>query len=264
VAVTQVQTAPTPVNGSIALSGCSIAPGASLDVTFYAKDPYEIGSEFDWPATVCSGAGCSSPIGASPSWSTAEYIKIAVDARLSIVFWNGTAVVGATPSLPNPGPGGSGAGGSHPTTTCASCTIAALGTTPAINLGAFNGTVAFNDLVDASVISDAVGPDSWSLYVSIDANPLNAAAQNEFSMKIDTTVMNPLSGYTIPGTVAAYFQPPATGSGTFPTASSGTLIGSYNGNAHRSPIDSIHSFQVNNAGATGTQGVTVMWTLIPN
>lgn len=265
VTVTQVQTSPSPANGSIALSGCSLAPGASLDVTFDAKAPYDIGSEFDWPATVCSGSGCSSPVNASPAWTTAEYVKIVVDARLSIIYYSGSSpVVGAAPSLPNPGPGGSGPGGSTPTTSCPFCTIVATGSAPQISLGSFTGTATFADLVDAAVISDAVGPDSWSLYVSVDANPLNGASVKEVSMKIDTAVMNALTGLTIPSGVTSFFQPPATGSGVYPTAASGTLIGTYNGNAHRTAIDSIHTFQINDTGATGSQSVTIMWTVIPN
>ena len=261
--VTQVN-AGTPANGSIVLSGCSVAPGASLDVTFNAKAPYQIGSEFDWSATVCAvHASCSTlSVNATPQWSTAEYVKIVVDAHLSIIFSNGNPVVGNAPSLPNPGPGGSGAGGSTPTTTCPACTISSLGATPVIDLGAFNGTATFNDLIDAAVTSDVVGPDAWNLYVSIDANPLNGASAKEFSMKLDSAVMVPLSGFAVPAAVTTYFQPPATGSGVYPTAGTGTLLGTYNGSAHRLPVDSIHSFQINNTGASAGQSVTLMWTLI--
>ncbi len=263
VSVTQVQSA-TPTNGQIALSGCSVAPGASLDVTFNAKAPYEIGSEFDWKTTVCNGGGCSSPVTASPSYGTAEYVKIVVDGHLSVIFSNGAPVVGAAPSLPNPGPGGSGPGGSTPTTSCAGCSIVSLGATPVLSLGGIGGTTAFGDVVDASITSDAVGPDSWSLYVSIDANPLNGSGTKEFSMKIDSSVMVPLSGYTVPAAVTSLFQPNATGSGVYPTTASGTMLGTYNGSAHRLPIDSIHSFSVNNTGGTGTNSVTLMWTLVAN
>jgi hypothetical protein len=48
----------------------------------------------------------------------------------------------------------------------------------------------------------------------------------------------------------------------YPTSSTGTLLGTFNGSAHRLPIDSIHSFQINNLGASGAQAVTLMWTLI--
>lgn len=264
VAVTQATGGAAPANGQIALSGCSLAPGAALNVSFDAKAPYEIGSEFDWQATVCNGGGCSSPVGASPAWGTAEYVKIVVDARLSVIFSNGTPVVGAVPSLPNPGPGGSGPGGSTPTTSCASCSIVSVGSTPVLDLGGFGATSTFNDLVDASITSDAVGPDSWSLYVSIDANPLNGAGAKEFSMKVDTGAMVPLSGYTVPGAVTSFFQPNATGSGTYPTASTGTMLGTFNGSAHRLPIDSIDSFSINNTGATAQHAVTIMWTLVAN
>lgn len=265
VTVTQVQLSPAK-NGAITLSGCSIAPGASLDVVFDAKAPYQIGSEFDWPATVCANhATCATQsVQASPTWPTAEFLKIVVDARLSIIFSNGPPVVGNAPSLPNPGPGGSGPGGSTPATTCAACSIVSLGATPIISLGSFNGTATFNDLIDAAVTSDVVGPDAWNLYVSIDANPLNGSSGKELSMKIDTGVMVPLSGYTVPAAATAFFQPNATGAGVYPTALTGTLLGTYNGSAHRSPIDSIHSFQINNLGASGTQAVTLMWTLIPS
>ena len=83
-------------------------------------------------------------------------------------------------------------------------------------------------------------------------------------MKIDSAVMIPLSGLTVPAAVTSYFRPPATGSGVYPTSSTGTLLGTYNGNAHRLPIDSIHSFQINNTAASGPQTVTLMWTLIPS
>ncbi|HEY0382031.1 MAG TPA: hypothetical protein VGC72_07510 [Candidatus Elarobacter sp.] len=266
VAVTAVTTGATPANGSIALSGCSIAPGASLDVKFNAKEPYQIGSEFDWPATVCANpAQCATlSVGATPAWPTAEYIKIVVDARLSIVFSNGTPIVGSAPALPNPGPGGSGPGGSTPTTVCPGCTISSLGATPVLDLAAFAGVAQFSDVIDAAVTSDVVGPDAWSLYVSIDANPLNGSAAKEFSMKIDSSVMVPLTGLTVPAAVTSFFQPNATGSGVYPTASSGTLLSTYNGSAHRTPIDTIHSFKIDNTGAVGTQAVTVMWTLIPS
>jgi hypothetical protein len=266
VAVTPVTTGATPANGSIVLSGCSIAPGASVDVKFNAKEPYQIGSEFDWPATVCANpAQCATlSVGATPAWPTAEYIKIVVDARLSIVFSNGTPIVGSAPALPNPGPGGSGPGGSTPTTSCPGCTISSLGTTPVLDLAAFSGIAQFNDVIDAAVTSDVVGPDAWNLYVSIDANPLNGSAAKEFSMKIDSAVMVPLTGMTVPAAVTSFFQPNATGSGVYPTASSGTLLSTYNGNAHRLPIDTIHSFKIDNTGAAGSQAVTVMWTLIPS
>jgi hypothetical protein len=267
VAVTQVTLGGTPANGSIVLSGCTIAPGASVDVKFNAKAPYQIGSEFDWPATVCANhAQCATlSVAAAPVWPTAEFVKLVVDARLSIVFSNGTPIVGTAPSLSNPGPGGSGPGGSTPNTSCPACSIVSLGATPVIDLGGFSGTRTFTDVIDAAVTSDVVGPDAWSLYVSIDANPLNGSAAKEFSMKIDNGVMVPLSGYTVPAAVtSAFFQPPATGSGVYPTASTGTLLGTYNGSAHRAPIDSIHSFQINNTGAAGTQTVTLMWTLIPS
>ncbi|MDB5039963.1 MAG: hypothetical protein JWN27_689 [Candidatus Eremiobacteraeota bacterium] len=264
VVVTQVTTGTTPANGSIVLSGCSLAPGASLDVTFDAKAPYQIGSEFDWLATVCAvHASCATlSVGATPQWSTAEYVKIVVDARLSIIFSNGAPLVGAAPALPNPGPGGSGAGGSTPTTSCPACSITSLGATPVIDVGSFNGTATLNDLIDASVTSDVSGPNAWSLYISIDANPLNGASAKEFSMKLDSGAMIPLSGLTIPAAVTSFFQPPATGAGVYPTAASGTLLGTYTGSAHRLPIDTIHSFQINNTGATGAQAVTLMWTLI--
>jgi hypothetical protein len=266
VTLTQVTLGATPANGSIVLSGCNVAPGASLDVKFNAKEPYQIGMEFDWPATVCANhAQCATlSVGATPAWPTAEYVKIVVDARLSIVFSNGAPVVGTAPKLPNPGPGGSGPGGSTPNTVCAACTIASLGATPVLDLGAFNGTFQMLDVIDAAVTSDAVGPDSWSLYASIDANPLNASAAKEFSMKLDSSVMVPLTGLTVPAAVTSYFQPNATGSGVYPTASTGTLLSTYNGTAHRLPVDNIHSFQINNTGAAGTQAVTVMWSLIPN
>jgi len=265
VAVTQVNTG-TPADGSIVLSGCSIAPGAALDVTFDAKAPYQIGSEFDWPATVCAvHASCSTlSVGAAPQWSTAEFVKIVVDARLSVIFSNGPPIVGATPSLPNPGPGGSGAGGSTPNTTCPACSIVSLGATPVIDVGAFNGSATFNDLIDAAVTSDVSGPNAWNLYVSIDANPLNGSSAKEFSMKLDSGAMIPLSGLTVPAAVTSFFQPPATGSGVYPTSASGTLLGTYTGSAHRLPIDTIHSFQINNTGAAGPQAVTLMWTLIPS
>ena len=265
VAVTQVTLGATPANGSIVLSGCSVAPGASLDVKFNAKEPYQIGSEFDWPATVCANhPQCATlSVGATPLWPTAEYVKVVVDARLSIVFSNGTPVVGTAPALPNPGPGGSGPGGSTPNTVCPACSIASLGATPVIDLGAFIGTAQFTDLIDAAVTSDVVGPDAWSLYVSIDANPLNGSNAKELSVKVDSAVMVPLTGMTVPAAVTSFFQPNATGSGVYPTASSGTLLSTYNGSAHRTPIDNIHSFQINNTGAAGAQAVTLMWTLIP-
>ncbi|HEY4441283.1 MAG TPA: hypothetical protein VGN14_12565, partial [Candidatus Elarobacter sp.] len=247
VVVTQVNSG-TQTNGSIVLSGCSVAPGSSVDVLFTAKAPYQIGMEFDWPATVCAvHASCSTlSVNATPQWSTAEYVKIVVDSRLSIIFSNGTPIVGNAPSLPNPGPGGNGPGGSTPTTVCPSCAISSLGATPVIDLAAFNGTATFSDLIDAAVTSDVVGPDAWSLYVSIDANPLNGSSAKEFSMKIDSAVMVPLTGLTVPGAVTSFFQPPATGTGVYPTSSTGTLLGTFNGSAHRLPIDSIHSFQINN------------------
>jgi hypothetical protein len=264
VAVTQVTLGGSPANGSIVLTGCSLAPGGTLHVLFDAKAPYEIGNEFDWPATVCAiHAQCATlSVGAAPAWSTAEFVKLVVDARLSIIFSNGAPVVGTAPQLPNPGPGGGGPGGSTPTTVCPACGIASLGATPVIDVGSFNGTVTLKDVIDAAVTSDVVGPDAWNLYVSIDANPLNGAATKEFSMKIDTPAMIPLAGYTVPAAVSALFQPNATGSGVFPTAATGTLLGTYNGSAHRLPIDSIHSFQINNTGAAGPQAVTLMWTLI--
>ena len=159
VVVTQVTTGSTPANGSIVLAGCSIAPGASVDVLFDAEAPYQIGNEFDWPATVCAvHASCASlSVNATPQWTTAEYVKIIVDARLSIIFSNGTPVVGAPVSLPNPGPGGSGPGGSTPSTSCGACSIASLGATPVIDLGAFNGTATFNDMIDAAVIPTPSG-----------------------------------------------------------------------------------------------------------
>ena len=148
---------------------------------FNAKEPYQIGSEFDWRATVCANhAQCATlSVGATPLWPTAEYVKVVVDARLSIVFSNGTPIVGAAPMLPNPGPGGSGPGGSTPNTVCPACTISSLGATPVIDLGAFVGNAQFTDLIDAAVTSDVVGPDAWSLYVSIDANPLNGSNAKE-------------------------------------------------------------------------------------
>ena len=75
--------------------------------------------------------------------------------------------------------------------------------------------------------------------------------------------MVPLTGMTVPAAVTSFFQPNATGSGVYPTSSTGTLLSTYNGNAHRAPIDNIHSFQINNTGAAGGQAVTLMWTLIP-
>jgi hypothetical protein len=239
---------PPTAAGYIKLSGCSIAPGGTATVTFYAIAPYLLNSTFLFPATVTSASGGAN---AAPTYVGANSVQVVINGGLtirippSIGFVNGGNRVTAA--------SGSGA---NPSTICTSCQVLA-GTPNIIDFGVgITGTFTTTDIVDASVSSDANASNSWALYMSTSTNPLGGTSAAELYTAVDSANSTTAAGY-VPVTTS--FTAVSTGTG-----SSGTPIANYSGNARHAPSDSVLNYQVQAAGSSAGHNVTITFTLVFN
>ena len=239
------------VNGTITLTGCNLVTGDVLDIYFNAHAPYDVGSYFDWPAQVTSTGAGGATITAQPPYPAADSLQIALDAQMNII----TPPSGTNTVLTNPGPGGS-----TPVTSCLNCVVDTTQSPPLITLGNFVGTFTATDLVNASVTSDAASPDGWTLYASTNNNPLNGGGTQQLQTEGDAGHSTVVGGFTVGQTAFATLPVIAS-----PTAGNpGLQISSFNGAAHRQPIDTIMSYYVNSTGSSSPQSAVITYTLVLN
>ena len=168
-------TNPSPANGTntgtiaIACSTHPLAAGDTLDVTFTALAPLKINSSYLWSTTI------NGSIATTPNWFSDNSILIALSASVGVTVNNVTCTIKG------------GSGNSTPTITPATYTM---------NFGIVNsGTYTFcPDVMTATVVTDSNAPSTWSLYVSVDANPAATGATlssggtttNELNIQTDT------------------------------------------------------------------------------
>jgi hypothetical protein len=229
-------------NGKIDLSGCSILPGGTATITFTAKAPYLIASEFVFGATI---NGTS--INATSSYTASNVVLVVINGTLTIL----------TPGSGYTAPTSSGnvltaaaGSGASPATSCVFCAVV-IGSPSFVVFGAFSGTFVATDIVDASVWSDANSPNSWVLYASTSVNP-----SNMLSGDVDSTGSHSssASGFTIDTSTMTLL----------PTSSPGLQLSTYGGTPRHNPLDSVMNFQVATGGITTPEQVTLTYTLVFN
>ncbi|HEX3468522.1 MAG TPA: hypothetical protein VHT05_10620 [Candidatus Elarobacter sp.] len=243
-------------SGLLTLSGCNLLVGQVLDIFFYAKNPYDVGSTFRFDASVATG-GTTPPdprVAGNPNtlakWSLSNTVKIIDDARLEIQIptgaWPSSTYTPALNGLSTP----TGIG-------CPSCTFSSVGLVPLINLNNITGTVTVNDTLAASVYSDETA--GWNLSVSADQNP-GTSSGNLTTWVDQTNSSHPGAG--------TYTVNVASGPGTaVPT--SGTLsLSSFSGAVQKRPVDNIMGYTVTvnplSVNNNTTTTVTLTYTLIAN
>ncbi|TAM75267.1 hypothetical protein EPN44_09430 [bacterium] len=238
-------------NGVINLTGCNIASGQSINLYFNAETPYDLGSYFDWPTRVTSTGAGGGTVNATPPYAGAGSLQVVFDAQMNII----TPPSGTGTVLPKPGPGGS-----MPATNCLGCVVDTTQSPTLITLGSFTGTFTATDLVNASISSDAVSPDSWTLYASANNNPLNGSSKPELQVAGDAATSSSASGFSIAQAAFAALPVIASPSGSNP----GLAISTYNGQAYHKPVDTIMSFLVDSTGSTSPGSTIVTFTLVLN
>lgn len=226
-------------NGSITLSGCNIPTNGVITITMVMKTPYLIGSDFLFSTNV-TGSGT---VAAQPAYSSSNAMLIVINGYLSIL---------------TPGNGSVGAGnlltaatnsGATPSTSCTGCSIT-TGTPTTVDFGAFSGTFTTSDIVDASVLSDANSPNSWTLYISTSANP-----SNMLYTEVDSTRSTSATGLAYSNNSSYVLVP---------TTSPGLKLTTYTGTGRHYPSDTIQNFQVVTGGNTAAQTATITYTLVFN
>lgn len=160
-------------NGQIAIGGssCALTPGGTMNVTFDAKEPYEINDSYRFSASANDGA-----VVASETWTSATEMEILLSANLSVI-------VDPTPDAN---------AGSNPTPNCASCTFG----TGLIDFGSVTnpGSVLATDVEEVDVTTDAASPVGWQLYVSASTNPANTGGSYSNVLLSDVDSANSISG----------------------------------------------------------------------
>ena len=236
--------------GLLRLAGCTLPVGGTLDVFFYARSPYDVGSTFTFPANVANG---SVPVAPTPSnmntttWPNnplSDTVKIITNARLVINVPNGGGVL--TPLY---------GGGPAPVTTCGGCTYTAG--TNLINLNNISGTFDATDVLAASVYTD--DSSGWNLSLVADVNPAPATKLGNVSATIDTLHSSSRAGFT--ATASSLTVIPVS-----PAAP--MALSNYSGAISHQPLDNIMSFRVTldplNVPNGSTTTVTLTYTLIAN
>ena len=243
--------------GIITLHGCNIAVGQTLSVFFYALSPYDIGSTFDWPASVADNGTPPSPATAAntlAAYSLSNTVRVIDNATLQIQVPTGVSPTFTyTPALFGPG--------DAPTITCPNCTFTA-GTTPIINLNNITGTFDAADSLAASVYSDDT--NGWALYVSANINPqVSTAGGPALSTWLDPTG----SSHPGSGTLTTFAGANASPGTAVPTASN-LELSTFTGAALHTPVDNIMSYQLTVGtsvlSAVQTNTITLTYTLIAN
>jgi hypothetical protein len=243
--------------GIITLHGCNVAVGQTLSVFFYALSPYDIGSTFDWPATVADNGTPPNPA-TSPNtlaaYSLSNTVRVIDNATLQIQVPTGVSPTFTyTPALFGPG--------DAPTVSCPNCTFTA-GTTPIINLNNITGTFDAADSLAASVYSDST--NGWALYVSANINPqVSTAGGPALSTWLDPTG----SSHPGSGTFTTFAGANASPGTAVPTASN-LELSTYTGAALHTPVDNIMSYQLTVGtsvlSAVQANTITLTYTLIAN
>ena len=226
--------------------------GKIADLAFTMQAPYDVGSDYQFDATLNGGA-----VTATPAYTASNWLQVVVDARLTMFIPN------AALQISRPG----NAGGAATATCPATCVFTpAAGVTPAqIDLGSFSGTFLGNNLMNASVISDAP-PTGWSLFVSVDNNPNNISTSTPLlSTRVNTANSSAAAGYSIVAP-AAFTAIPVIASPS--VANPGLAISKYTGAVRRGPneaVDTLMDFQITGTGDLNTQRtVLTTYTLFPN
>lgn len=227
----------TGTNGFITIGGssCSLAPNASIVVSFAAKAPYMINSTFAFPTVV------NTNIPASETWFGDTDVLIVLNASISI-----------TVNPPNPGPGGS-----MPVVTCSTCAFTAGN----VNFGNFlnNTTNSFGDVVDVSVYTDAATPVGWKLYVSTNTNPARSPSTptNELLTAVDSARSTTGAGLNFDTT--SYTVLPVSSPGQLMVDTGSGAI------ARRLPYDVLQNYQLSIGSETLAPNTsTVTYTFISN
>ena len=248
----------TSAAGVINLTGCTgFAVGKKIDVFIDMKAPYAIGSEFPFTAKLNP---TTTPIAATPTYAASNFLKIILDARLTIMVPTGGGAV--------PTPGGPGA------TATTSCTGTACswngtpGTPPSVPIVDFGtlaaGTFTFSNLINASVITDGSGSDGWQLYVSSDNNPVASGITLNTETGSSTTGQ---AGFTTNLSTSAYSSVPYV-PGASPNPASALLMSTFAAapSIRRAPIDNLSNFQLSfpSTVPSGLKTVTVTYTLVVN
>lgn len=244
--------------GIITLHGCNIAVGQSLSVFFYALSPYDIGSTFDWPASVADNATPANPntnANTLAAYSLSNTVRVIDEAALQIQIPTGTSPTFTyNPALFGPS--------DAPTISCPNCTFTTGGSYPVINLNSITGTFNATDSLAASVYSDS--SNGWTLYVAADQNPqISPAGGPALYTWIDKTASSHPGSGTFTPSAAADTSPGVQ----VPT--SGTLqLSTFTGAALHTPVDNLMSFQLlvgsTVLSASQTNTITLTYTLIAN
>jgi hypothetical protein len=242
-------------SGLLRLSGCNVAVGQKLDVFFYARNPYDVGSTFRFDAAVATG-NTTPPDPRTPGnantlalYSLSNTVRIVADARLTIRIPTGVSPgpYSYSPVLYN----------ATPTINCPNCSFNSAGTYPLINLNQITGTLQISDSLDASVYTDSV--NGWNLSVSADINPSTSSGQ------VSTWVTTNSSAAPGGGT---YTRNVTAAPGTLIPTSGTLALSSYIGTVQKKPMDNLMGYTVTvnplavNNNTTTT--VTLTYTLIAN
>ena len=130
-------------NGSISITGCTLAQNQSIDVLFNAHAPYRVNDTYTFSTTVNAGTA------AQELWTT--------DTTLQMIL-TGSLVITVNPTGP-------------PAPSCTGCSYGASYVTfPGVNPGS---SETGSDVVLLNVTTDAGGPQYWKLQVQADVNDNN-------------------------------------------------------------------------------------------
>ena len=226
--------------------------GKIADLAFTMQAPYDVGSDYQFDTTLNAGA-----VTATSAYTASNWLQVVVDARLTMYIPN------AALQIARPG----NAGGAATATCPAACVFTpAAGVTPAqIDLGSFSGTFLGNNLMNASVISDAP-PTGWSLFVSVDNNPNNISSGLPLlSTRVNAANSAAAAGYTVL-TGAGFTTIPVIASPS--VGNPGLAISKYTGAVRRGAneaLDTLMDFQITGTGDLNSQRtILTTYTLFPN
>lgn len=233
--------------GSIKLTGCTLAPGATLKLFFTSQAPYDQPNHYyRFNGTVSSAITPNAPT--QTAYVNSDTILVISDAQLHIYIPTGATISN-----------GLGLGGTD-AVTCAGCTYVPSPQT--INFGTIAGTFTTTDVINAAVASDTQAAHGWKLYVDVNALPTGGTLVTEVDNTAGIRSASPYYTNNLPAYTA------------LTTASPGTLLSSFTGQTavasySHTPVQNLMNFQVQLPAfpvplTPGANSVTLTYTLIPN
>jgi hypothetical protein len=239
----------TTTAGSIKLTGCTLAPNATMKIFFLSAAPYDQPNHFyRFNGTVTSAVTANAPT--QTAYTNSDTLLVVSDARLRIFI----PIAANTINLGD-------AGATQKPVTCVGCAYTAA--TSTIDFGSIAGTFNAKDIVNAVVNSDTQGSHGWQLFVQLTSAPPTGGT---FTTSVDNTAGFQSASAFYTNNQSTLITPSAIAPGTLlSTFASATAASTFT----HTPIQNFMNATVTlpafpTALTPGANSVTLTYTLIPN